>query len=48
MLESSLYHPKCDLAFKIINKSKFNNDYLKFNGNFKNQITFGITQERLL
>ena len=32
------------MAFKINNKLKFNNDYLKFNSNFKRHITFKITQ----
>ena len=32
-----------DVAFKIINKLKVNNDNLKFNSDFKNHITVGKT-----
>jgi hypothetical protein len=39
-IESSLYPTKCDMPFKIINRSKFNNDHLKFNDDFKKHITF--------
>jgi hypothetical protein len=39
---SFLCHFKWDVAFKIIIILKFNNDYLKFNGNFKNHRTFRI------
>jgi hypothetical protein len=36
--DSSLNPPKCDVAFKITNRLKFNKDYLKFNSDFKRHI----------
>jgi hypothetical protein len=33
-------------AFKINNRSKFNNNHLKFNINFKSHITFGRIHPR--
>lgn len=30
------------MTFNIINKSKFNNNDLKFNSNFKNHVTFDL------
>jgi hypothetical protein len=32
------------VAFKITIESKFNNDHLKFNGDFESHVTFGMTQ----
>ena len=37
-------HFKYNVAFKIINKLKFNNDRLKFNGDFKSHIMFMRTK----
>jgi hypothetical protein len=36
-------HLKCDITFKITNRSKVNKSHLKFNGNFKSNIIFEVT-----
>jgi hypothetical protein len=45
-LEFSYSHLKCDVHFKITNKSKVNKSHIKFNDNFKNHITFMKTLEK--
>jgi hypothetical protein len=44
----SWYSLNCDMAFKITNRLKINNDNFKFNGNFKCYITVGRTLEEHL
>jgi hypothetical protein len=39
----SWYSLNYDVAFKLTNKLKVNNDNFKFNGNFKSHITIGRT-----
>jgi hypothetical protein len=49
MLEGPLSfycHSKCYIAFKITIESKFNNDHIKFNGNFKSHMTFWKTKKK--
>ena len=36
------------MTFKITNKLKVNKLHIKFNGNFKNYITFGMTLKSLI
>jgi hypothetical protein len=38
--------PICYVPFKIIIESKSNNDSIKFNNNFKIQLTFEITKKK--
>ena len=40
------YPYNCDVAFKITNRLKVNNDNLKFNSNFKSHITIERTPKK--
>jgi hypothetical protein len=47
LYQSSLCPSKYHVTFKVTIESKSNNDHLKFNGNFKNHMTFWRTQRGL-
>jgi hypothetical protein len=47
-MSNTLNISKCNITFKITNKSKFNNDYFKFNINYKSHIIVRRNRRELL
>jgi stringent starvation protein B len=41
------YHTIMNVTFKIINKLKLNNDYFKFDCDFKSHVIFRMTLKKL-